>query len=102
MADAFRIVTVQGNQEVKRFVDLIGACVAWVRDPKKLRVERVPVGSIGPGVEITSAECCSVLRQWLPTNKHFTSDDERKDMAVLIQEACEGTRQKVYRSEPTF
>lgn len=73
-------------------MDLIGACVMWVKDPKKLQVERLPVGSTGPGTKIPSEECCSALRQWLPTNRHFVSEEERKDMAAYIQEACSQSR----------
>jgi hypothetical protein len=88
MADVFRVVRSDDQQEIHRSIDLIGACVQWVRNPKKLRVEQLPAGSTTTGRVVSSTECCSALQEWLPKNKNFVSDAERNDMAELIREAC--------------
>ncbi len=87
MGDVFRVVRIKDQQEIHRSVDLIGACVQWVKNPKELRVEQLPAGSTTAGRGVPSTVCCTALRKWLPTNKHFVSDAERNDMAELIEEA---------------
>lgn len=87
MDDVFTIVRIADDHEIHRFVDLIGASVAWVKNPKELRVERVPAGGVAPGEQVSASECCAALREWLLTNKRLRPD-ERADMKQLIQEAC--------------
>lgn len=90
MADVFRVVRIRDNQEVHRSVDLIGACVQWVKNHEQLRVEQLAAGSTVAQREVPAAECCAALRRWLPSNPHFVSEEERKDMADFIREACAG------------
>ena len=91
MDDVFIVVRTADGQEVHRSVDLIGACVAWVKNATDLKVERVPAGSAAPGAQVSLAECCSALQEWLLTNKRL-HPDERSDMKQLIQEACRKQR----------
>ena len=91
MDDVFTIVRIADGQEVHRFVDLIGACVAWVKNPKELRVERVPAGGVAPGEQVSANECCAALREWLLTNKRLLPD-ERADMKRLIEAACASSK----------
>jgi len=95
---------IRDNQEVHRSVDLIGACVQWVKNSKELRVEQLAAGSAVAQREVSAAECCAALQKWLPSNPHFISDEEKKDMADFIREACEmGSKQKSRMpDEPTF
>jgi hypothetical protein len=88
MSDVFRVVRISDGQEVHRCGDLVGACVNWVKDFNKLRVEQLPAGSTVASRIVSATECCAALKDWLPVNPHFTSDDERKDMAALIRGAC--------------
>ena len=88
MAQVFRVVNIADQKEMNRFVDLVGACVLWVKNPRNLRVEALEAGSSTATREVSRSECCSALRQWLPQNKHFVSEDERADMKELIDEAC--------------
>lgn len=88
MSHTFRVVRVKDGAEIHRSVDLIGACVQWVKNPNELRVKRIPAGSITDELEVPRSECCAALQQWLPTNKHFVSEDERKDFEQLIRAAC--------------
>jgi len=99
MSSIFRVVNISDRKEVHRSIDLVGSCVVWVKNPKKLRVEQLPTGGTVAEREVPASECCSALKAWLPTNRHFISDEERKDMAELIREACEG---KPSSSSPTF
>lgn len=88
MAQVFRVVRIVDGEEIHRSVDLIGACVRWVKNPRNLRVEALEVGSVTPTREVSLSECCSALRNWLPKNKHFVSESERIDMETFINEAC--------------
>lgn len=84
----FRVVRATDGQEIQRFIDLIGACVLWVKSPTKLRVEELATGSNTAIREVPREECCRSLRRWSATNKHFVSADERADMEQLVREAC--------------
>jgi hypothetical protein len=72
----------------QRSIDLVGACVQWVKNPDELRVERIAAGSTAAGKEVPRPECCAALRQWLPTTRHFISKEEREDMEEFIRTAC--------------
>jgi hypothetical protein len=87
MADVFRVVRISDAEEMHRSIDLIGACIVWAKNSKELRVEQLPVGSETPTREVPPKECCSALRNWLPTNPHLTPS-ERTDMKTFIDEAC--------------
>ena len=87
MGDVFRVVRVSDELEIDRSVDLVGACVKWVKNPNQLRVEQLEVGSRTATRVVPRVECCDALRHWLPASKH-TSEGERADMAKFIQEAC--------------
>jgi hypothetical protein len=89
MSDVFRVVRSRDGQEVHICTDLVGACVKWVKDSKELRVEQLPAGGTIAQRVVPAIECCVALKKWLPTNPHFISDDERKDMATFIREACD-------------
>lgn len=90
MSDVFRVVRVKDGAEIgKRSMDLIGVCVQWVKSPGDLRVEQIPAGSTEGGKEVPRSECCAALRQWLPGNKHFVSEEEREGMEDFISGACE-------------
>ncbi len=89
MSDVFRVVRISDGQEVVRFTDLVGACVKWVKDSKKLRIEQLPAGGTVAQRVVPATECCAALKEWLPINPHFFSNDERKDMEALIREACD-------------
>jgi hypothetical protein len=104
MGDVFRVMRIRDNEEVHRSVDLIGACVRWVKNAKELRVEQLAAGSTVAQKEVPAAECCAALRRWLPSNPYFMSEEEKKDMADFIREACEMvSKQKSGRpDEPTF
>jgi len=84
----FRVVRVNDGHEIERFMDLIRACVSWVKDPTKLRVEELVAGTNIPTREVPREECCRSLRRWLPTNKHFVSAGERADMEQLVRQVC--------------
>jgi hypothetical protein len=86
----FRVARVADDEEVQRFMDLSGACVVWVKDPTKLRVQELATGTDTVIREVPREECCRSLRTWLPTNKHFLPGDERADMERLVREACGG------------
>lgn len=87
MGSVYRVVEVKSEQEMNRFMNLVDACVLWVKYPGERRVEEVAVGTNDVISRVSPNECCSALRKWLPENK-FLSKDERADMAVLIEEAC--------------
>ena len=89
MADVYRVVQISDGKEMHRSIDLIGACVVWVKNPKQLRVEQLPAGSGIPTREVPPKECCSALRAWLPTSSHLRPS-ERDDMKTFIDEACSG------------
>jgi len=89
MGDVFRVVRVSDQHEIDRSIDLVGACVKWVKNPNQLRVEQLEAGSTTATRVVPRVECCDALRQWLPASKH-TSEGERADMAQFIQEACSG------------
>ena len=84
----FRVIRIPDNQEIQRYIDLQSACVAWMKEPRNLRVEELPTGTATQIREVTADECCDALRRWFRENRHFTSDDERKDIENLIREAC--------------
>jgi hypothetical protein len=86
----FRVVRAAGGQEIQRYLDLEGACVRWVKDPRSLSVQELATGSNTPSRKVGPQECCAALRRWLPQNKHFVSEDERRDMEQFIREACGG------------
>ena|SRR6266581_4807073 len=88
MSDVYRIMDRSTRNETHRLAHLIDACAVWVKDPKKLIIEQIPVGSTTPLREVGLGECCSVLRAWFATDMHFDSHAERANMAQLIQEAC--------------
>ena len=79
----FRAVRIADSQEIQRYIDLQSACVSWVKEPRNLRVEKLPTGTATQIRGVTADECCEALRRWFRENKHFTSDDERKDMGTL-------------------
>lgn len=85
----FRVVSVHDGKEINRYIDLASACVYWAKHPKEVRVEQLAPGSSTAEREVPASECCNLLREWLTTNQHLR-DDERKDMAKFIREACEG------------
>lgn len=86
MSDVFRVM--ENGAEIHRSIDLIGACVVWVKNPACRSVERIPVGSTSEGTQVQRFECCTALNRWFLTNRHFVSEDERKDMEQFINEAC--------------
>lgn len=87
MDSVYRVVEVKSGREMNRFVNLIDACVLWVKYPGERRVEEVAVGTNDVVGRVSPHECCSALREWLPKNE-FLSNDERTDMTALIEEAC--------------
>ena len=89
MADVFGVVQISSGAEIHRSIDLIGACVQWVKNSKQLRVQQLPAGSETPTREVPARECCTALLAWLPTSPHL-SPSERDDMKTFIDEACSG------------
>jgi len=87
MSSVYRVVQAKGGQEINRFINLVDACVLWVKYPGERQVEEVGVGTNDVVRRVSHSECCDALRNWLSENK-FLSKDERADMAVLIEEAC--------------
>jgi hypothetical protein len=87
MGSVYRVVQTKDGQEMNRFVNLVDACVLWVKYPREQRVEEMAVGTNDVIRRVSPSECCSALRKWLPENK-FLSKDERADMTFLIEEAC--------------
>jgi hypothetical protein len=86
--EVFRVVRLSDGHELNRFIDLVGACVLWIKNQKTLRVEVLPVGSNTALREIPATECCAALRQWFPQNKNFVNEGERRDMEQWIKEGC--------------
>jgi hypothetical protein len=89
MSDVYRVVQRSNGDETHRSVDLIDACICWVRRPNDLRVEQLEVGSNVAKREVPAGECCAALRHWLSTTQLVTVG-ERQDLAVSIREACGG------------
>ncbi len=87
MNTIFRVVRASDQQEIQRFIDLQSACVCWVKDHGKLRVEELEAGTSVAKRLVPPQECCQTLRTWVRNNKHFRPG-ERADMEQFIHHAC--------------